>query len=106
MNGAQKKSTRYKKILAKRFIQKTVEKSFCVALGVRIRDVVMPLSIRLLPTEIKMTIIPINPNSAGINILASIIWATKLISCTLNCCVNVQRRPETVFFRKDIIAFV
>ena len=70
--------------------------------GVLIKDDVSPLSIKEKPIAIKIEIIPISPNSAGIKSRARIIVSIKLITCRLNCWLKVQNKPETVFFLRLI----
>lgn len=60
-----------------------------------------PLSTKVLPSTMKILIIPINPNSLGPSSLASTREAIKAAPFKIKKSVKVQRTPDIVCFFKD-----
>ena len=74
------------------------------AFTVLIKEEDKPLSIRELPTAIKIAIMPMSPNSLGPNRRARISWAAKALPFNKTVSKNVHIRPEKVCFFNDNVS--
>jgi hypothetical protein len=102
MAGAEKKSSKKKRMPTVRLKKNTVEKSVSVQSFFLINALLKPLLINDSETAIKTVIIPINPNSLGESNLARIMPTTKVIPCPAIVSTKLQINPLTVFCLRDI----